>query len=169
MTGSSVDIRGRNSRPRMRYGAIFCAFWVLSFLSANCEAAFGQTYRIEHETFQDIDVLSTPDAVCTMKREGDRTGKFRLPHSDAVKQRMYVVRVNVTRNHENLVISCERAGYLARYVVLKFGRVSYIHDFPVCPTATGSNAGNDCRSRPSASTNEAWQYPNTAVIILERN
>jgi hypothetical protein len=140
-----------------------------AILSICC--ARGEPYHVGHRVSQDISVVSTSGARCTLERQGSPSSAFTMPQRNESSLSIKTIQIDLTSNHENIRITCRKTGYQDISTVVEFKPTDYIHDFPPCPhdeTATDEKQ-KACEHRPLSASETVRQYPGVIRVLLKPN
>jgi len=91
--------------------------------------------------------VSISRAECTLRRKGDPDFVFKFSGEDDEQERLVSLRIDDTKSHSDIVITCTRDGFNANTVTSSFG--------PVTSTMFGN-------------TSTTMEYPPAIIIPLHR-
>lgn len=160
-----VAVRSFGKVREMFRKAIFSSsLWIF----AGCSAV-GQTNQESDKSYQHFELVSIAGAKCVLKREGDEAIPLVLPDSKGGNLSLIDIRIDSTKNHNDISVTCTKVGYKKKSKVTSFGSVSYIDDFAPCVSTTNASdtKKNSCKKQPRSSTSVTLQYPDIIRVILE--
>jgi hypothetical protein len=142
--------------------------WVI--ISFSSSSTIAQPYHLGPRFYQDINIVSSSGARCEINRQGVRGLMLVMPIRDGSPVSMRTVKIDLTRNHEDIHVSCKKIGYLEKSTIAVFRGTDYIYDFAPCDRGDAvDRQRNSCEDRPLSASETVSQYPNTIRVILERS
>jgi hypothetical protein len=112
-------------------------------------SAQGNTWRENDRLYQGIAVITVHGAKCTFVRSGRKIGTVRLKPT----QRIGKIRVDVTRNHDDIAVTCTHRGYRPLTRVIRYEPVELIFSGP------GGGAAGVWKGR---------EYPSRVNVVPEK-
>lgn len=124
-------------------------------------------YEKSGRMFEDIDIVSVPDADCTLYRDKSLLLKLRTPRVGNSRFGLAVAPVDITSSKSKIAISCVRTGFRRQSTVISFGPQTWSYVNPPCSATSDVEIGHTCAKAAADTKNIKMEYPEVVRLLLQ--